>query len=128
MKQADSSVPAYVDTQTPAKVWYGYHLSILTASLAMAAIAALILEYELAKLRNPGVAFYATPTTFDLIVSVLVLLLAVANVGVLIFVFWRHLWLRRWMLGTTIFGWMLIATLVIVLNYTFLPVLLPWYR
>lgn len=128
MKTDNQSIPAYVDTATPPRRWFLYHFGILLASLGMLIIASLIIEHELARLANPGVAFIDTPLVFDMVIAATVALLAFANLAVLIFVFMRHLWLRRWMLATTIIGWMLLATLVLVLRDLFLPVLLPGYR
>jgi hypothetical protein len=128
MNQTPSSVPEYVDTTTPKWKWYTYHLLIAVFSLAMALIAAMIVEYELAHLRNPEASFIQTPTPVDLTLSIAIILIAVCNLSVLIFVFLRHLWLRKWMLATTILGWMLMAALVLVLQGNFLPVLLPSYR
>lgn len=122
------AVPPYVDTKTSPKKWYAFHIGILVASLGMLGIAALVLEYELAKLQNPLVSFIETPVYLVVALAGTVAALALINISVLIFVFLRHLWLRQWMLGTTIAGWMLIAVLALVLQYRFLPILLPWYR
>ena len=128
MNQAINIIPPYVDTETPAVRWYTFHGLIALFSLGMAGIAALLLEYEMAKLAHPQASFYITPSKFDIVVSGIVIALAIMNLSTLIFVFMRHLWLRRWMLGTTIAGWVLIAILVVVLSYSFLPIILPWYR
>lgn len=127
MNQQISALP-YVDATTPVQKWYAFHISILLASLGMLGIAALILEYELAKLRNPLVSFIETPVYLDITLAGMVTVLALINLSVLTFVFRRHLWIRRWMLATTLVGWMIIAVLVLVLQYRFLPILLPWYR
>lgn len=128
MKSSAASVPPYVDTATPLAKWYAFHLTVLIASAIMAALAALVLEYEIAKINNPQVSFLATPTRLDMILSSSIILLAIANLGVLIFVFRRHLWLRRWMAATTALGWVLLAVMALALNDAFLPVILPWYR
>ncbi len=121
------TVPEYVDTKTPQRRWLAYNLFILIASLAMATVAVYVMEYEIAKLTHPGVVFIATPVYLDLVVGSLVVALAFANVSILLFVFLRHLWLRKWMLATTIIGWMLLAVLGLVLNGRLLMILDPWY-
>ncbi len=121
-------IPMYVDTKTPRTKWYLFNAIIGLASLLMAYLAFAFLEYEIAKLTHPRVAFLVTPIWLDLAVSATIIGLAISNLAVLIFVFMRHLWLRRWMIATTILGWMLIAALGIILNARFLMILFPWYR
>ncbi len=116
---------SHIDTTTTAVRWYGYNGLIGMASVAMAGLASLILEYELAKLRNPEANFLATPTTLDITLSTVVILLAIANIAVLIFILLRHLWLRKWMIGTTAVGWVLLAILAVVLGERFLQIIAP---
>lgn len=128
MPKEQKSIPEYVDTKTPSRQWLGYNLTILAANIVMIGIASLVIEYELAKMAHPEANFLPTPTTIDLTLGFLIIALGVANLGVLLFVFLRHLWLRRWMMATTWVGWILLAVLVLVMSKYFLPVILPWYR
>ena len=121
---ASESVP-YIDTKTPTTRWYVFNIIILIATFAMVALASLILEYDIARLQHPGVVFIDTPIRLDLIVTSIILLLGLANISVMIFVFLRHLWLRKWMIATTIIGWMLLAVLVLILQNRFIPVIIP---
>lgn len=122
---SEQTVPEYSDTVTPAGQWYSYNLLMLIASLIMAYPAGLIIEYEVAKLTHPQIGFIITPVWADIIISGLVLILALTNLAVLLFVFMRHLWLRRWMIATTVIGWMLIAIQAIILNDHYLSILIP---
>ncbi len=122
------TVPAYVDTKTPAVTWHLYNLLILIASLGMGFIASLLVEYEIAKLTHPGIGFIQTPLWLVLTLAGLVIALAITNLAVLILVFVRHLWLRRWMLATVITGWVLLAILALTLNDSLLYILIPGYR
>jgi hypothetical protein len=124
MNQTDQ-IPEYVDTETPLWKWYVYNIIIFIGSLVMAYLASLILEYELAKLAHPQASFIITPRNLDLSFSFITIVLGLANLSVLLFVFLRHLWLRKWMLGTMIAGWMLLAILALTLSSRFLTILLP---
>lgn len=128
METAVQDIPPYVDTETKPVKWYAYNSFIFVASLAMVYIASLILEFELAKLRNPMAGFIPTPTWADIILSTIVILLGFANLSVLLFVIMRHLWLRKWMMVTTLIGWMLLAVLALALQWRFLAVLIPTFR
>lgn len=130
MNNETAAMPDYVDTETPLRKWYGYNLFILFASLGMATIAGLVIEYEIARLTHPDAGFLPTPLLLDLALSGGVIVLAALNLAVLIFVFMRHLWIRKWMLATTIIGWIMIAVMALVLHELFLPVILPslYYR
>ncbi len=119
------TLPPFVDTETPKAKWYGYHLAILVNTLGMMAISFLVLEYELAKIAHPHVGFVVTPSRLDISLASIIILLGLANLSVLIFVFLRHLWLRKWMLATTILGWMLVAVIVLALQGNLWPVLIP---
>lgn len=117
--------PEYVDTTTSTAKWYGYNISLLIANCLMFYLAALVVEYEVARLTHPNVGYIPTPLWADLTLSTIVIILALANLAVLIFVFLRHLWRRPWMLATTIIGWMLLAIIALLLNENFLPVMFP---
>ena len=119
------TVPSYIDTKTPPMRWYRNNGLIALVSIGMIVVASLILEYEVAKLRNPDVPFIPTPVGLDITLTTVVILLGLANITVLIFVFLRHLWFRRWMLATTIIGWVLLAILALVLGDRFLPIVFP---
>lgn len=127
MKQSQTVMP-YVDIETPKVKWYIYHSFVLVTNLALLAIGALVIEYTVAKITNPNVFFLPLPVPFTLICALLVIGLAIVNLATLIFVFWRHLWLRRWLLGTTFAGFVIIALLILVLQDRFLTILLPWYH
>lgn len=127
-KAQNQTVPEYVDTKTPIVQWYIFNGIILLGSWLMASLAALIVEFELAKLTHPAVGFINSPTWLDLTISGIVMALAIANMTVLLFVFWRHLRLRRWMVVTTMIGWMLIATQALVLNDRYLYILIPSFH
>lgn len=120
-----TDIPVYVDTQTPAVRWYIFHLIVLVASLIMAYLAASFLEFEISKWTHPGVYFIDSPRWFDLIAAGSVLALAIANLSILPFVLLRHLWIRRWMLGTTLLGWMILAVMALVLRQSFIQIILP---
>jgi hypothetical protein len=123
--QALTEIPEYVDRSTPAFRWYFHNFFILIASLSMTGIASLFLEYEIAKLTHPNVGFIQTPVVFDLIASGVVISLGLSNLIVLLFVFLRHLWLRKWMLATVMIGWMILAVMVLVLQDRFLSIAIP---
>lgn len=118
-------IPEYIDTRTPKLQWYGYNVFILLASTVMVGAASLILEHEIARLRQPAATFIASPLWLDLVLSSFILSLGLVNIAVLLFVFLRHLWPRRWMIATTASGWILLAVLALVLGRRFLPILLP---
>src|SRR3954470_4046218 len=71
---SSQSVPEYVDTETPKRKWYTYHLLIGLFSLAMALVAAMVLEYEIAKLTHPNVGYIVTPVKLDIALSSLIIL------------------------------------------------------
>jgi hypothetical protein len=117
--------PEYADTTTSPVKWYGYNLAMFALSLVMVLFSIALLEYEIARITSPEVAFIATPMVFDITIATIVGLLGLANLSVLLFVFLRHLWSRHWMVATTLVGWMLIAVTVLVLQDSFLPVIFP---
>ncbi len=122
-----SQTPEYVDTKTRPSAWYAFNLSILILTLGMMAVAAMLLEYEIAKIDNPLVAFLDTPSQLDITLSSLILVLGLANLVVLVFVFLRHLWRRKWMVATTIIGWISIAVMILLLQDKFLKIIFPWW-
>ncbi len=124
MKEA-ATVPLYVDTETPTVHWYGFNSLIAVLSLLMVIVASLLLEYELAKLRSPEAGFLPTPTVLDGALAIITVLLGLANLSVLVFVFLRHLKLRKWMGSTVMIGWVLLAVLAVVLQDRFLLILFP---
>jgi hypothetical protein len=120
-----SDLPEYVDAVTPRLKWYTFNTVTLLASGLMVYLASLIIEFEIAKLSKPDISFITTPTGWDLGLAGLTIGLGLVNIAVLVFVFLRHLWLRKWMIGTTLLGWMALALIALILGSRFMPVVFP---
>ncbi len=102
------------------------NLLLVLLNMIALAVALLVGEYELAKIRHPDTSWLATPQLFDLVMIVTISLLTVTNLSVLFFVIIRRLeHHHKWLWWTTALASLFALVLAVVLGDRFLPIIFP---
>jgi hypothetical protein len=102
------------------------NLVLFLFNLVGLAVGLLVGEYEVAKLRHPDASWVMTPSPLDLVLSGLLVLVTIGNLGVLSFVILRHLEsYRQWLWFGAAVSLALVIVLAVVLGDRFLPILWP---